>query len=424
MKPKTFAIKGDICFSTGKNELHTYENHYIICRDGLSAGVFKALPEQYSSLEVYDFTGKLVVPGLVDLHLHAPQFTFRGLGMDDELMDWLNNHAFPEESKYSDLEYAEKAYAEFAEKLKMSATTRACIFATTHVPATELLMELMEKTGLHTYVGKVNMDRNCLDYLVEGTEKSIGDTESWVHSTLNRFEHTKPILTPRFLPTCSDELMRALRRIQEKYSLPIQSHISENPTEIELVKALYPKAAFYGDAYDSFGLFGKDVPTIMAHCVYSEGEELNRLKENGVFVAHCPQSNLNLASGVAPARSFLDMGIRCGLGTDVAGGFSESIFRAMADTVQMSKIRWRLLDKMLKPLSFEEAFYLGTKGGGEFFGRVGSFEEGFEFDAVVIDDAPPKHFESITLKERLERYVYLSTGREIIHKFICGTQLF
>ena len=424
MNPKTYAIKGDICFSMGKNELHTYENHYLICRNGLSAGVFKVLPEQFAGVEVYDYSGLLVVPGLVDLHIHAPQFTFRGLGMDDELLDWLNNHAFPEESKYSDLEYAEKAYAEFADKLKMSATTRACIFATVHVPATVLLMELMEKTGLHTYVGKVNMDRNCLDYLVENTDKSISDTEAWAFGSINRFEHTKAILTPRFLPTCSDELMRALRKIQEKYSLPLQSHISENPAEIELVKSLYPSAGFYGDAYDSFGLFGKDVPTIMAHCVYSGEEELKRMKDNGVFVAHCPQSNLNLASGVAPARSFLDMGIHCGLGTDVAGGFSESIFRAMADAVQMSKIRWRLLDKKLKPLSFEEAFYLGTKGGGEFFGHVGSFEEGYEFDAVVIDDAPPKHFCNITLKERLERYVYLSTGSEIAHKFISGTQIF
>lgn len=424
MKSRTYAIKGDICFSTAKNELYTYENHYLICKDGLSAGVFESLPEQYRMLEVYDYSGLLVVPGLVDLHIHAPQFTFRGLGMDDELMDWLNNHAFPEESKYSDLEYAEKAYTDFADALKASATTRACIFGTVHVPATELLMELMEKTGLHTFVGKVNMDRNCLDYLVEDTNKSVSDTETWVVNSSNRYKHTRPILTPRFIPTCSDELMKALRKLQEKYSLPLQSHISENPAEIELVERLCPSAEFYGDAYDSFKLFGNDVPTIMAHCVYSGEEELKRMKSNGVYIAHCPQSNANLASGIAPLRSFLDMDIRCGLGTDVAGGYSVSIFRAMADAVQMSKLRWRLFDNKLKPLTFEEAFYLGTKGGGEFFGRVGSFEEGYELDAVVIDDAPPKHFQSITLKERLERFVYLSNGSEITHKFVFGTQIF
>ena len=143
MNPKSFAIKGDICFSVGKTELQTYENHYLICIDGLSAGVFEVLPERYNSLEIFDYTGKLVIPGLSDLHIHAPQFPFRGLGMDDELLDWLNNHAFPEESRYADIEYAKLAYPEFAEALRRSATTRDCIVASIHVPATELLMELI-----------------------------------------------------------------------------------------------------------------------------------------------------------------------------------------------------------------------------------------------------------------------------------------
>ncbi len=424
MKPKSFAIKGDICFSVGKTELLTFENHYLICADGLSAGVFEALPEKYSTLEVLDYSGKLVIPGLVDLHIHAPQFSFRGLGMDNELLDWLNNRAFPEESRYSNLEYAKPAYSEFAAAMKRSATTRACIFATVHVPATELLMELMEKTGLQTFVGKVNMDRNAPDYIAEETEKSASDTIAWLQGGGRRFENTKPILTPRFIPSCSDRLMQRLREIQEEYKLPLQSHISENLAEIEWVGRLCPEAEFYGDAYDRFKLFGKDVPTIMAHCVYSGELELARIKSNGVFVAHCPQSNTNIASGIAPVRTFLDMDLRCGLGTDVAGGFSESIFRAMSDAIQMSKIRWRLLDKELKPLTFEEAFYLGTKGGGEFFGRVGSFETGYEFDAVVLDDAPPKHFGKMTLKERLERQIYLSNGNEIEHKFVSGEQVF
>ena len=118
------------------------------------------------------------------------------------------------------------------------------------------------------------------------------------------------------------------------------------------------------------------------------------------------------------------MGLRCGLGSDVAGGSSESIFRAMADAIQMSKIRWRLQDRELKPLTFEEAFFLATKGGGEFFGSVGSFEEGYEFDAVVIQDAPPKHFLGITLRQRLERLVYLTDGNNVVHKFVSGKRIF
>ncbi len=424
MNMRSFAIKGDICYSTGKNELLTFHNHYLICIDGLSAGVHEFLPEEYRTLEVLDYSGMLVVPGLIDLHIHAPQFTFRGLGMDDELLDWLNNHAFPEERKYLNLEYAQAAYTDFAEAMKKSATTRASIFATVHVPATELLMDIMEKTGLKTFVGKLNMDRNVPDFLVEETDQSARDTDAWVTSVSNRCKNTKPIITPRFIPTCSDRLMEMLREIQEKYGLPFQSHISENLAEIEWVERLCPNAEFYGDAYDRHKLFGKDVPTIMAHCVYSGDKELERIKDNGVFIAHCPQSNTNIASGIAPVRKFLDMDLRCGLGSDVAGGSSESIFRAMTDAVQMSKMRWRLLDNKLKPLTFEEAFYLGTKGGGEFFGRVGSFEAGYELDAVVLNDEPPKHFGEITLKERLERHIYLSTGREVLHKFVSGTQIF
>ncbi len=425
MRQNSFVIKGDICYSADKNTLLTFKGHYLVCLDGHSEGVFEALPKEYSALEVYDYSGLLVIPGLVDLHLHAPQFTLRGLGMDDELLDWLNNQTFPEESRYSDIEYSKAAYFDFSEALRLGATTRACIFATVHVPATELLMEYMEATGLHTYVGKVNMDRNGPDSLIEGTIRSAEDTEAWLSFCEHRgYENTKPILTPRFIPSCTDELMRLLRSIQEKHALPLQSHLSENFSETEWVKELCENSEFYGDAYDSFKLFGRDVPTIMAHCVFSEENELTRIKDNGVFVAHCPQSNTNISSGIAPARKFLDMGLHCGLGTDVAGGATESILRAMTDAVQMSKMRWRLQDDKLLPLTFEEAFFLGTKGGGEFFGKVGSFEKGFEFDAVVLDDAVPSYHAPLTLKQRLERHAYLSSAQNPSHKFVCGNQIF
>jgi len=425
MKLNSYVLKGDICFTTEKDKLFTFENHYLVCDNGRSAGVFENLPEAYSSLKVYDYSGMLVIPGLTDLHIHAPQFTFRGLGMDYELIDWLNFQAFPEESRYSDAAYAKEAYTAFAAAMKKSATTRACIFATLHVPATEMLMDIMEKTGLKTYVGKVNMDRNSPDYLIEASAaESAGNTVEWINFCRGRYKNTKPILTPRFAPSCSDALMKGLQDIQQEYKLPVQSHLAENPSEVAWVKELCKEAEFYGDAYDRFGLFGRDALTVMAHCVYCEDKELQRIKDNGVFVAHCPQSNVNIASGVAPVRRFLDMGLRCGLGSDVAGGSSESIFRAMADAIQMSKIRWRLQDRELKPLTFEEAFFLATKGGGEFFGSVGSFEEGYEFDAVVIQDAPPKHFLGITLRQRLERLVYLTDGNNVVHKFVSGKRIF
>lgn len=422
---KNFVLKGSICYSEADRSLKTMEQGYLVCQDGKSAGVYKELPVQYADYPLQDWGDMLIIPGLVDLHIHAPQFAFRGLGMDLELLDWLNTNTFPEEAKYADLEYAKKAYGIFAEAMKKSATTRACIFGTIHRPATELLMDLMEETGLKTMIGKVNMDRNSPDYLREqGAKESEQETLCWLEETGSKYENVKPILTPRFIPSCTDDLMERLGRLQKEYGLPVQSHLSENQGEVTWVKELCPASEFYGDAYDQFGLFGGNGKTVMAHCVSSSEEEIELIKERGVYIAHCPQSNTNLSSGIAPVRTYLDRELNVGLGTDVAGGSGESIFRAMADAIQVSKLRWRLKDERLKPLTVEEAFYLGTLGGGSFFGQVGSFLEGYEFDALILDDSGLPHPQALNLKERLERFIYLSDDRHLKGKYIGGNRIF
>lgn len=417
----TFVLKGNICYSKNQTELVTEENAYLVCEDGICKGVFSFLPDKYKEVPLYDYGDKIIIPGLIDLHVHAPQYTFRGLGMDLELIDWLNTHTFKEEAKYEQLEYAEKAYEIFVEDLMKSATTRACIFATIHNEATLKLMEMLENRGFKGYVGKVNMDRNSTENLCEENAcVSAQRTIEWIEETQKRFYKIKPILTPRFIPTCSDELMQKLENIQEKYQLPVQSHLSENRGEIEWVQELCPNTKFYGEAYDRFGMFGKNYPSIMAHCVHSTEEEMRLMAKQNVFIAHCPQSNTNLSSGVAPIRKYLDMGIKMGLGSDVAGGFDLSILRAMADAIQVSKLRWRLLDTGLAPLKIEEVFYLATKGGGQFFGKVGSFEDGFEFDAVVLDDSHLRTMRKLSTKERVERLIYLADERCVVDKYING----
>ena len=382
------------------------------------------LPEKYRGIPCTDYKDDLIIPGLTDLHVHAPQYTFRASGMDLELLDWLNTYAFPQEARYENLEFARSAYSIFAEDMKKSPNTRACIFGTLHVPATELLMELMDKTGLKTMIGKVNMDRNGSPILQEtSAEASAQATVAWIEDTLNRFENTMPILTPRFTPACTDQLMAKLSQIQKKYHLPMQSHLSENFGEIEWVKELCPSTHFYGEAYHQFQLFGGDCPTIMAHCVHSSEEELALMKKQGVYVAHCPQSNTNLSSGIAPARHYLEAGLHVGLGSDIAGGTSLSILRAMADAIQVSKLYWRLVDSSAKPLTLEEAFYLGTEGGGSFFGKVGSFREGYEFDAVILNSSTIPTPLSLSPKDRLERLVYLSDDRNITGKYVSGRKI-
>ncbi len=425
-----FILKGDICYSKSETELEICQDGYLVCRNGKSQGVYDVLPKEYAAFPLKDYSEMLIIPGMVDLHIHAPQYSFRGMGMDGELIDWLNSQTFPEESKYADAAYAKQAYGLFAEAMKRSATTRACIFGTCHVEATRILMDAMETTGLHTYVGKVNMDRNATKTLEEkGAEVSAEDTVAWLEGLTGKYTRTKPILTPRFIPSCSDHLMDRLREIQCKYDLPVQSHLSENPEEIAWVRELRPDSAFYGDAYDKHGLFGgvndekQPVPTVMAHCVWSGEEEMRRIKENGVYVAHCPASNLNLSSGMAPVRTYLEKKVSMGLGSDVAGGHTESLFRAMTDCIQVSKMYWRYIDQGAAPVTFEEAFYLATKGGGAFFGKVGSFEPGYELDAVILDDRILPHPQNLAVRQRLERAVYLGLDVRggIKEKIVAGT---
>lgn len=405
----SFIIRGDICYSADKNHLITRENSYLVCDNGLSAGIFDTIPAQYAHLPVHDYSGMLVMPGMVDLHIHAPQYAYRGLGMDRELLDWLNTYAFPEESKYGDLRYADKAYTIFANAVKKSATTRLVVFGTLHREATELLMDKLEDAGVVSFVGKVNMDRNSPDDLCEASaQASLEDTERFIKETQHKYSNTCPIITPRFTPSCTDELMQGLGELSKKYHIPVQSHLSENPGEVEWVKELCPWAKNYGEAYVRFGLFGNTEKAVMAHCVYSDENEIARMKENGVFIAHCPASNTNVASGIAPVRKYLELGMNIGLGSDVAGGHSESMFTAMVDALQVSRLYWRLVDQSCQLLNVAEVFYMATKGGGAFFGNVGSFEKGYECDAVVIDDSLLPHPQPLSLQERLERSIYLA----------------
>lgn len=423
MDKKTFAIKGDICFAKELGKLETYEDSYLVCENGLVAGIFKELPEQYRGIEIKDYSGRLICPGMSDIHVHAPQYSFRGLGMDLELLEWLDTNTFPEESHYRDMEYAKKAYDIFTEDMRVSATTRAVVFATIHKDATEYLMQSFDNAGLGAYIGKVNMDRNSPDFYVEGTDESVKTTLEWLDDVTGRYPLVKPIITPRFVPSCTDELMKELGRIAVEKKLPVQSHLSENLSEIDWVKSLAPDSKGYADAYDRFGMFGTNTKTVMAHCIHMRDDEIELMKKQGVFVAHCPQSNMNLRSGISPIRKFLDAGIKIGLASDLAGGASINMFAAVTDAIQVSKLYWRIIDDTKKALTFPEAFFLATKGGGEFFGKVGSFEEGYEFDALVIDDSMARTPLDLSAAQRLERTMYLCHSNSIVAKFVAGKQI-
>ena len=419
-----FAIKGDILYSKNLNNVSQNENSYLICVNGKSEGVYKKLPEKYKHIKVYDYTGYLVIPGLIDLHLHAPQYIFIGLHMDLKLLDWLNTYTFPFESRYKNIHFAKEAYDIFVKDLTYTATTRFSMFATIHNEATLYLMNELEKTGFKGYVGKVNMDRNSPKILIETTKKSISDTLLWLERCED-LKNIKPVITPRFIPSCSDKLMIELSKIAKKHKLPVQSHLSENRSEIEWVKELVPDVKSYEEAYDKFHMLGTNSKTIMAHYVWPDEDGIKLMKKRKVWVAHSPSSNRNLSSGIAPIGRYLREGIKVGLATDVAGGSYLSMFRAIEDTITTSKIRNCLYDSEYYNITIEQALYLATIGGGEFFGKVGSFDKGYEFDAIVLNerDIPTAIMSELNLIERFERFIYRS-HTNVYAKFIAGKKIF
>lgn len=420
----SFVIKGDIVFCPYQKQMVAIEDGYVVVRGGVIELPYLELPDSAKNLPLHDFSGRLVMPGMVDLHIHAPQYAFRGLGADMELLEWLEHYAFKEEAKYADIGYADKAYTMFADALRQSATTRAVVFGTIHRKSTTLLMDKLEESGIVSCVGKVNMDRNSPDSLTESTEESYRETEAFLSDVDGRYRNTYPVITPRFVPTCTDELLEKLGWLSEQYDVPVQSHLSENPGEIEWVRGLCPDSRFYGEVYDKAGLFGNNTNTVMAHCVWSSDEEIALMKERGVYIAHCPASNMNVASGIAPIRRYLNEGLKVGLGSDIAGGQSVSIFTAMVEAMQVSRLYWRHIDSSKKPLNFTEVFHMATKGGGQFFGKAGSFERGYEFDAIVIDDSTLPHPQELDLRQRAERAVWLGGDKTgLIAKYVRGTKI-
>ncbi|MBO6097129.1 MAG: amidohydrolase family protein [Bacteroidales bacterium] len=414
--------KAHILYTKEKSHFEVLENGYIaVDTEGRVAGVASNLAGlNCGDAKVVDFGNKLLIPAMNDMHVHAPQVHNQGVAMDLELLPWLQNYTFPEESKYADVEYAERMYRRFLHTQWLFGTMRSVVFGTVHTESTRKLMHLYQETGMGALVGKVAMNRNCPDTLSEDVEAAVAGNESLIAEFNRPGARVRPIITPRFVPSCTPELLKACGELAAKYQLPVQSHLSENTSEIAWVAELEPDSENYGDAYNRYGLFGQ-TPTIMAHCVWTHGKELELMKRNGVMVAHCPTSNFNIASGMAPIRTFLDEGLRVGLGSDISGGHDLNMFRMLVYAIQVSKMQYQQNhDKAF--LTLPEIFWIATKSAGSFFGKVGSFEPGYDFDALVIDD-DILYPDEYSLIHRLERFIYLGDDRQIVHRFCRGREV-
>lgn len=400
-------LRGNIIHTPSMGKLETVERGWLGLEDGVVRGVWEAPPEDWQQAPEEDYGQNLILPSFADLHLHAPQYPMLGMGMDLPLLDWLNAYTFRTEERFADADYARRVYRQLARELIRGGTTRVAMFSSRHTEATWVLMEELERAGVTGFVGKVNMDRNA-GVAQETTEQSMAETLRWLDGC--KWEHVKPMLTPRFTPACTDELMAWLGRLAAERGLPVQSHLSENGGEIAWVRELHPDCERYWETYEKYGLWKPG--TLMAHCVHSDEREQAAMAAHGVTAVHCAASNVNLCSGTAPVRQLLDRGVSVALGSDIAGGDQLEMNRVVVMSIRASKLQQ--IQTGAPFLTVPEAFYLGSAAGHGVLGGGRGLEAGRPLHAMVVDESAfPEPTRPLSLAERFERAVYLMTRRDI-----------
>lgn len=367
---------------------------------------------------------EFLMPGLIDTHTHASQFPNAGIGMELTLLDWLKTYTFPTEAGLVENERAVEVYSRCVRSTLDAGTTTAVYFATIHKDSSVLLADICSKMGQRAFVGKVNMDRNSPENYCEVTKDSLEDTLAFVESvTQLGSELVSPIITPRFVPSCSRQLMTELGRLASERGLGVQTHLSENKPECEWVRALEPDCDNYTQVYLKCGLLGPT--TILAHCVHLTEEEIKTLKEAGAGVAHCPNSNFSLKSGVCDVRRLQDAGVKVGLGTDVSGGFSPTILNAMRTAVTASNSL--ASDRpQYSPLGFSDVIYLATRGGASLLdmtASLGALEPGMLADIIRVDmdaQSNTRLFGNESFKDIVSKFVFLADDRNIRNVWVAG----
>jgi guanine deaminase len=333
----------------------------------------------------------VVMPGLVDLHAHLPQLPNAGLGAGLDLLTWLERYIFPLERGFDEVEadrLAPLAWRAFA----AAGTTTAMVYGAVFAASLDATFRAAEAHGIRAIVGKVMMDRVTYDETIDPTsilERTLRETADliaqWHGADDDRLRYA---VTPRFAVSCTADLLRESAALAASTGTYWQTHLSEDRGEIAEVGRLFPEATDYVDVYDRAGALGPR--TVLAHAVHLSDRELARLIEADARVAHCPASNLFLASGVMPLGRYLEAGLGVGLGSDVAGGPDLSIFTAMrvgAYAKNALEVAGRGSGPALTPLDW---LRLGTLGGAQVLGlddRIGSLEVGKEADLIAVDPA-------------------------------------
>ncbi|KAI0074027.1 Metallo-dependent hydrolase [Panus rudis PR-1116 ss-1] len=344
--------------------------------------------------------GSFVIPTFCDLHLHAPQFLYQGTGLHLPLMQWLNEYAFKAEEKIdADPQLAQQVYDRLAHQLLEHGTGAVVLFGTIKSETNLILARTMQSKGIRAYVGKLSMDISSRPTYVEpSAEASLEAARSFSrecqHLTSDLPVHERlvqPILTPRFVPTCSNAVLHGLGQLAKEDSLWIQSHMAESLDQVQWVKA--ERGLDDIDVFDKYHLLTPR--TIQAHCTFLDTSSLSHVAARGTSIAHCPLSNAYFSAEPFRLREALDNEVKVGLGTDIAGGYSIDIMNCMRQTVAVSRMRegTRVLqaaergtndDARSLSIDWKESLYLATAGGATAMGLsggAGTLRVGAPFDA-------------------------------------------
>ncbi|WP_405175392.1 guanine deaminase [Paenibacillus sp. FSL H8-0261] len=437
--------------SNSPKEIQILKDHlYCINTDGMIEKIVSPEEPDYQTLlATYQgqdnfhrlAEGQYFLPGFIDLHVHAPQWAQSGTALDIPLYDWLNTYTFPLESKFSDLNFAKKVYSDVVDTLLANGTTTALYFATVHKEASLLLAQICADKGQRGLVGKVVMDDpqgNPEYYRDTDTDTALKDTEEFILAVKELAKSTKqgvyPVVTPRFIPSCTNEALQGLGDLAAKYDTHIQSHCSESDWAHGYVQERFQKNDAF--ALHDFGLLRDK--SVMAHCNFLEEDDVELFAETGTAIAHCPISNAYFANSVIPIAHFHSKGVEIGLGSDISGGFSPSLF----DNIRQAVMSSRMLEDGVNPslpaqergllgsrIKIDEAFYLATASGGKSLSLpIGRILEGYTWDVQIIDTKLPSARLPIfdgneDLEDVFQKMMYLARPENIREVWVQGEKV-
>ncbi|TEW47092.1 guanine deaminase [Psychromonas algicola] len=433
---ETVLVFGDVLdFIGDPNKLGEQAHRYfspgaLLIKNGkvLEAGDKNDIQNKHASLltdskvEIKDFTGQLILPGLIDTHIHFPQTEMIG-AYGEQLLTWLEKHAFPAEQQFHDSEYATGIANIFIDELLRNGTTTALVFGTVHPQSVDAFFTEAQKRNLRMIAGKVMMDRNCPETLSDTAESGYQESKALIEKW-HGVDRLSYAVTPRFAPTSTKAQLDNCGKLLKQYpDVYLHTHLSENKDECKWVQSLFEENQDYLSVYEDAGLVKKRA--VFAHGIYLSDREYKSLADNQAAISHCPTSNLFIGSGLFNLKACEEHDVTVSMGTDVGGGTSFSLFQTFNEAYKIQQLQDN-------SLSAFKGLYLSTLAGAKALdleGTIGNFQPGCEADFIVLDNSPTPFLtfrlkQCKDLEEKLFTLMMLGDDRCISETFVMGKSIY